>query len=90
MKYMTPFWMILTLTTNTFLAFTGDALYIFLLMFQLILYISAFVGLVRKNGFGKSRLIEICYSYVLVNIAYLWGWLKYLRGETYTSWSPDR
>ena len=39
---------------------------------------------------GLSRIVSIAQTFVVVNAAIGLGWLQYLKGETYTTWSPVR
>ena len=90
MKYLTPLWMLFLLTTNALLAFGSGTFYKILFVLQGFFYVCALIGLLKKGEERKARLINACHVFLLVNAAYAVGWFKYLKGETYTSWKPER
>ena len=90
MKFITPFWMILIFIANVYLAGAGILFYQSVLAFQILFYLFAFIGFLKKKEHGKGRLFDLSRSYLLINLAYALGWFNYLRGETYTYWVPKR
>jgi hypothetical protein len=55
-----------------------------------VFYGCALIGFLQRSEGQKVRLLEACRVFLTVNVAYLVGWFKYLRGETYTTWKPHR
>jgi len=90
MKFLTPFWMLFLLITNVLLAFGSGTFYKIIFVLQGLFYACAFIGLLQKREERKARLINTCHVLVLVNVAYVVGWFKYFKGETYASWKPER
>ena len=90
MKFLTPFWMLFLLITNALLTFGSSTFYEIIFVLQGLFYVCAFIGFLQKREERKARLINACHVLVLVNIAYVVGWFRYLKGETYTSWKPER
>ena len=90
MKFMAPFWMILILLANIYLAGMDFLFYQFALVLQLLFYLSAVVGFFIKKGTMKAKWIDLSSSYLLVNLSYAFGWFKYFNKETYTYWEPKR
>jgi cellulose synthase/poly-beta-1,6-N-acetylglucosamine synthase-like glycosyltransferase len=90
MKFLAPYCLAALLITNVFLALGGGAFYKIMLALQGLFYGCALIGLLQKPEGKKGRAISACYTFLAVNLAYLIGWFKYLKGETYTSWKPQR
>jgi cellulose synthase/poly-beta-1,6-N-acetylglucosamine synthase-like glycosyltransferase len=90
MKFLVPFCLIALLITNVFLALGDGSFYKIMLALQAIFYGCALIGLLQKPEGKKERAISACYTLLAVNLAYVIGWFKYLRGETYTAWKPQR
>ncbi|MDZ7697292.1 MAG: glycosyltransferase [Deltaproteobacteria bacterium] len=89
MKFLTPFFLLILLITNGFLAFGDIAFYKVTLVLQVLFYFFSLVGLLRTKK-HKSKLIGICGMFLTVNVAYFMGWIEYLIGKRYTSWKPSR
>lgn len=90
MKYLVPFFMLALLTTNALLAFEGGTSYRIVLVLQGLFYACALIGFFQKPEVQKARMLRVCSIFLTVNIAYLVGWFKYLAGERYTAWKPQR
>jgi hypothetical protein len=90
MKFITPFWMILIFVANAYLTVAGALFYQFIMTLQIAFYLFAFIGILKKRANGKWSLFNLSRSYFLVSLAYALGWFKYLKGETYTHWEPER
>jgi cellulose synthase/poly-beta-1,6-N-acetylglucosamine synthase-like glycosyltransferase len=91
LKFFVPFFLLLTLFSNIYLVF--DQLHLFyvcLLLIQLFIYSVAFKH-PRIKGFAKiNRISQICRTFIMVNWAIVHGWIKLIKGETYTTWNPTR
>ncbi|MEA2038501.1 MAG: glycosyltransferase, partial [Thermodesulfobacteriota bacterium] len=90
MKYLTPLWVLFLLITNALLAFGSGTFYKITFVLQGLFYACALIGLLQLREERKTKLINACHVFLLVNVAYLIGWFMYLKGETYTSWKPER
>ena len=88
-KFLVPFFMISLLVTNVLLV-TAGYFYVFSLAGQGVFYASALLKNNEKRKNGLWRLTSLSHTFLMVNMAVLWGWVKYGQGETYTSWSPSR
>jgi cellulose synthase/poly-beta-1,6-N-acetylglucosamine synthase-like glycosyltransferase len=87
LKLMLPFFMLLALLANLILAGAGLSFYPALLILQGGGYALAAWG--RLTG-GRGKGSGAAYNLCLVSVAFLVGWSKWLRGETFTTWSPER
>ena len=90
MKFMTPFWILLIFMSNIFLAWESNLTYKVTLTAQAFLYIVALTHVVKNSSGLTGRLANLCHTFVWINAAYTAGWFRYLTGDTYTSWSPER
>jgi len=83
LRFLSPVFLILLLTTNILL-FPSGLFYKVILAGQCILYALAFSGIKIAN-----RLLSIPISFIIMNYAFLKGWLHYISGKTYTTWDPS-
>ena len=87
-KFMAPFSLIIMFLSNLVLA--GRTLFFNLfLIFQVIFYGLAMLEKERESG-PLIKLISVCRTFVIVNIAILKGWITYCKGEDFTTWKTDR
>lgn len=88
-RLLVPLFMVLLLVSNLPLASTGG-FYLMVLTGQVLLYGGASAtNLVPRTGV-LSRLADAAQTFVVINMAIVLAWAKYLRGETYTTWSPTQ
>ena len=85
-KLLVPLFMLSCLTTNLFIS-NRSIIYAAFLALQAIFYTLAFLKIPRK---GLSSLFEIPKTFTVANFAIALGWLKYFKGETYTTWGTSR
>lgn len=87
-KLLVPFFLLSAFILNLFLLRQGT-LYIAAFFVQLSLY-----GLSVLGHWGRlkdlSTLISMPHTFVVVNAAILIGWIKYMKGDTYTTWTTAR
>ncbi|MBC2696065.1 MAG: glycosyltransferase family 2 protein [Desulfobacteraceae bacterium] len=88
-KFMLPFFMVIVFVTNCFLVAT-DFFYSLILALQVLFYILAYWGYIDKQAQNKNRLTSMPYTFNMVSLAILLGWIKYFSGETYTTWTSER
>ncbi len=86
-KFLVPFFMGILLVTNISLLSLGIEYFLALLL-QIITYLLAWMYHKGLGFKGISRAGSLCHSFVTVNLAIFGGWLKFLKGDTYTTWSP--
>ena len=86
---MTPFFVILIFFSNLVLALS-QGFYALVFVFQVISYLLVYVGY-RNEKKGKTKgLPHMAYSFALVSLAMLKGWITCLTRKTYAKWSPER
>lgn len=88
-KFLVPFFMLALFFTNIILT-TQGLLYIIILILQICSYLIALFKYYERHFKGLSSLASAAHTFITVNLAILLGWLKYLKGETYTTWSTGR
>jgi len=88
-KLCVPFFLIVCLITNLLILDDGKA-YAYMLFGQVAFYILAAIHASALPVKGLSSLLSIPKTFAVANCAILWGWLKYFRGETYTTWRTGR
>jgi glycosyltransferase involved in cell wall biosynthesis len=82
-RWLVPFAMLVALASNVMLA-PGSAFYLAALLAQLAFYAAAGAG--RWTGLTILKLP----SYLVVaNLAVLAAWIRYVRGERITTWTPS-
>ncbi|MEO0247937.1 MAG: glycosyltransferase family 2 protein [candidate division WOR-3 bacterium] len=90
-RLVMPFLLILLFSSSLALALRGDReIYQTALACQGISYALGAFGRLRKGQGITTKAASLAHVFVTVNAAVLVGWIKYLRGERYTSWSSRR
>ena len=88
-KFLVPIFMAALLITNLILAERGG-FFVVALMAQGTFYLAAgAAAFVPKRGL-LCRVAGAARTFVVVNAAIALAWMKYLEGETYTTWSPTK
>ena len=88
-KFLVPFFM-LTLFFINIILITQGHLYVAAFMAQVCFYLIAVLNHRLRFLHILSRLASASYTFTTVNLAILLGWVQYLKGETYTTWSPGQ
>lgn len=88
-KLLVPYFLILLFFTNILLI-RGEFLYTAALSGQIVIYLLSWLGYRGYGLNGLSKLINMSHTFINVNYAILWGWIKYIKGETYTTWNTSR
>lgn len=86
-RLFVPFLLFTLFITNLCLAIE-EPVYLLLFIGQLLFYIIA-----RCNYSGLNwvaRLLSLPHTFSLVNLAILYGWIQYFKGETFVTWTPSR
>ncbi len=89
LKFMLPLFMVAAFSANLILVTSGME-YRLLFLMQSCYYILFGYGFATRKSKGQNRLAGIAYTFGMVALAFLFGWLKYFSGETYTTWGSDR
>lgn len=91
MKWFFPFIMILAFITNSVLLIEGARLYAALFALQVLFYLLAIVGWYLTNRRGiHNRVFTYPTYFVVANIALLVGFIRFLIGNNFTRWEPQR
>lgn len=88
-KLCVPFFLIIFMGTNIILLPQGG-IFAVMLALQLIFYALAALHSVTDKVSGLSSYLSIPKTFAVANYAILMGWLKYFRGETFTTWTTGR
>src|SRR6267378_1025181 len=88
-KFLVPLFLVALLVSNLLLAERGS-FFLMVLIAQGIFYIAAGAAAFVPKGSLLSRMVEAARIFVVVNVAIALAWVKYLQGETYTTWSPTK
>jgi cellulose synthase/poly-beta-1,6-N-acetylglucosamine synthase-like glycosyltransferase len=91
LKFIVPFFLLSIFILNiAFMLNNQIGIYLLTLLSQVLFYCFGYIGHIRiKAGFLRN-LSLYCRTFTVVNIAIMTGWFKYFRGETYTTWNPNR
>lgn len=88
-KLLVPFALLTALACNLILLRHGT-LYLTTLGLQAGLYMFALFGVWTRDGRTRPRLVGLAHTFTVVNAAMLVGWVRYLRGESYLTWTTVR
>jgi cellulose synthase/poly-beta-1,6-N-acetylglucosamine synthase-like glycosyltransferase len=93
MRYLVPEFLLGTFFLSLALAQSGSSwagLYVWLFAGQLVLYLSALLGWLSLRFKVPAPFLQIPFYFTISNLAALWGFLKYLRGERKITWTTVR
>jgi cellulose synthase/poly-beta-1,6-N-acetylglucosamine synthase-like glycosyltransferase len=88
-RLFVPYFMVVLFTTNLILVPKGG-FYLMTLIGQIHFYAGAGAAVLMPKIGVLFRLAEAAKTVVVVNVATILAWVKFLRGETYTTWSPTQ
>jgi hypothetical protein len=86
-KFLSPFFA-LTLFCCTVVLANSATVYLLFLIAQILLLLIAWLGYESGRASALSKVSSICRTFVTMNLAIAGGWVQFLRGEAYTTWSP--
>jgi cellulose synthase/poly-beta-1,6-N-acetylglucosamine synthase-like glycosyltransferase len=89
LKFLTPYFVIALFTANIFLLIDGT-FYLMTFIGQILFYSLAALGYIRKYRKGISKLIFFSETFAMANLAILMGWMNFIKGETFVTWTKDR
>jgi len=85
-RLLVPFFLLALVATNLMLILEGP-IYLLAGFTQASFYLMAMGGVGRCPG-SIARLMALSRTFTMVNLAILYAWLKYAKGETYVTWMP--
>lgn len=89
-RYLLPVFALVALLTSAVLA-PSSALYLLLLVGQLLFYVLALAGwTLRRSPWGRIKAFTLPFYFCLANAAVLVGALSLLKGERIVTWQPQR
>jgi cellulose synthase/poly-beta-1,6-N-acetylglucosamine synthase-like glycosyltransferase len=90
-RFLTPFAIVFALLLNAIIVFArGGETYIATFALQVLFYVLWGLGYFKIKLPLATRAASFANTFFVVNLAILIGWVQYLRGETYTTWSTSR
>lgn len=92
-KLMVPFLLLAVFVAN--IALVGSSsFYLLLLAIQLMVYTTTWITVRRSavpaSGSFAMRLIDVMHSFLVVNAAVGIAWIRYWKGDSFTTWAPAR
>jgi cellulose synthase/poly-beta-1,6-N-acetylglucosamine synthase-like glycosyltransferase len=88
-RLLVPFFMLVLFLASLTLAFQGP-FYLLIFTGQALFYLAAWLHHSYAGLKGSSGLLSLPHTFSLVNLAILYGWIQYFKGETYVVWAPSR
>jgi cellulose synthase/poly-beta-1,6-N-acetylglucosamine synthase-like glycosyltransferase len=88
-KFLVPLFLIALLASSWPLAKYGG-FYALALAVQGLFYGAVGVAALVPTSGIVGRIVEAARTFFVVNVAIALAWVKYLQGETYTTWSPTK
>lgn len=88
LRWLVPFFLLTAIICNIYLAF-GSVFYSMILVFHLLFYILAAIGLINHR-LAERTLIKIPLYFLTVNSAILVAWLRYFSGNRMVMWTPSQ
>jgi len=89
-KFIVPFLLVIIFILNIVILGRQGGIYLITFSAQILFYFLGCLGNLQDNIKFLSKINAHCKTFILVNFAIFLGWLKYIQGETYTTWQPDR
>ena len=91
MRFFAPFALFTALFTNVLITVAGGgSVYGAILFLQACLYVLWLAGSLNIPLSFLTRLSRAAHTFCAVNLAILIGWIKFLKGEKYTTWATQR
>ena len=88
-KFLAPFFAISLVFCTTALSHAGAPYRLFLLA-QVLIAALAWLGHGTSSAGIFPRVSSLCSTFATTNLAILGGWFQFVKGETYTTWSPAK
>ncbi len=87
-RWLVPFFLIITFCSNALLF--AQPFYLALFFLQILFYLLAFFSFYDVRFLQASPPARICNYFLLVNLAALLAWWRYLRGTRQEIWTPSQ
>jgi hypothetical protein len=88
-KFMLPIFMIAAFAANIPLI-TVNSFYFYLFILQSFYYSLVVYGISAERKRPLNGALRLALSFAMVGAAMLLGWIHFLKGETYLTWTPQR
>jgi cellulose synthase/poly-beta-1,6-N-acetylglucosamine synthase-like glycosyltransferase len=89
LRYLVPVFLLVAFIANYF-AWEGANFFMFTFIGQIIVYLGALGGYIRDRLGKNLGPMAIPYYFILVNIAPVLAFIKFMRGESHVVWEPVR
>lgn len=89
MRYAVPLFLVLAFVSSAFLL-SENWIYETIFLLQAAFYLVASGGWILEKSFGNIGVFAIPHYFMLTNLASVFGFYKFLRGERYANWEPIR
>ena len=89
LRYAVPVLLFATLISNILLA-GQSAVFSIILAVQVLFYLSAFTGWVLERFGVRLKFLVIPLYFVLANLASVFAFFRFVRGERVSTWEPIR
>ncbi len=87
LRWLVPWFLLIAFISNAVLVFQSFP-YFVLFALQVISYLGAAVGIVRRKN--KNPLLRVATYFVRVNLSIAVAWWRYLKGKRIVTWEPTR
>jgi hypothetical protein len=88
-KFLVPIFLLALLDSSLLLAEHGRV-YMAALAVQGAFYLAAGSAALMSNAGPLARAAGTARTFVVINAAIALAWIKYLQGETFTTWAPTK
>jgi len=89
LRYAIPLLLILSFAANSF-ALDAGSFYQYAFFAQCLFYYAAFIGWLGASSGIKLGPLALPYYFVLINVAVVAAFMKFMRGEAHVVWEPLR
>lgn len=86
-RLLVPFFMVVLFLTNLGLAM-HHPLYVLPLVSQLLFFFMVWLAYSSDDLKRATGVLSVVHTFGLVNMAIVYGWIRYFKGETYVAWAP--
>jgi cellulose synthase/poly-beta-1,6-N-acetylglucosamine synthase-like glycosyltransferase len=89
MRYLVPVFLGVIFVSSLLLAFVSS-FYLLVFLAQVAFYLLAFAGYLLQRFGINARVLALPHYFLLANLAAVFAFFKFLRGERYARWEPIR
>jgi cellulose synthase/poly-beta-1,6-N-acetylglucosamine synthase-like glycosyltransferase len=87
-RLLVPFFLLTLFSTNLILI-SDEPVYLLSGVGQALFYLMA-IGGGGRGPYPIAWIIALSHTFAMVNLAILYAWLKFVKGETYVTWMPTQ